>query len=242
MDRAAGCVGRYIGFAEFSGGVGLIDVSFHLNQIGDTFECFFFSQRNLNGNTHAAEVLLNRFQRPFKAGRIAIHAINHDESRQLKLVGVTPGFFGLDHDARNGIDDDDRSIRNPQRPAGFLDEVSEAGRIEHVDLVFIPLAEGELGRDSDLSLDFFFVVIGRGIPIVYAPKAIGRTRIVENRRNQRGLAASSVPHDANIANVLAFVDVNSHSLLLLKKPIYLRISRSREQNSILRGNQNEQRR
>ena len=51
--------------------------------------------------------------------------------------------------------------------ARFLDEIAESRRVEHVDLVLVPLAEGELRRDCDFAFDFFFVVIGRGIPVVY---------------------------------------------------------------------------
>src|SRR5207247_8532007 len=59
------------------------------------------------------------------------------------------------------------------------------------------------------------LLVGRGIPVVYTNEAIRRTRSEQNRRNERSLAAAPVSDDADIANVLAFVDVYSHSELLL---------------------------
>src|SRR5207245_11506632 len=128
-------------------------------------------------------------------------SIDGNQARQLEFVGIGPTFFRLNHDTGYGVNDDDSGIRYTQCSARFLDEISESRGVEHVDLVLVPLAERELRRDSDLSFDLFFVVIGRGIPVVYTPEAIRRTRIEQNRRNERSLAAAPVPDDADIANV-----------------------------------------
>ena len=87
-------------------------------------------------------------------------------------------------------------------------KLPKPGRIEHVDLVFVPLAEGELRGNGDFAFDFVFVVIGRGVAVVHAAETIGCTGIEEYCRNQRSLAASSVTDYADITNILAFVDVH----------------------------------
>jgi hypothetical protein len=50
----------------------------------------------------------------------------------------------------------------------------------NIDFVLVPLAEGELCGDRNFSFNLFVVVIRRGIPVVYAPKAVGGTGIEEN--------------------------------------------------------------
>ena len=102
----------------------------------------------------------------------------------MKLFGVCPSLFRLDHDARDCIHDHNRGIRDAQRAARFLNEVAEAGGVEDVDLGFVPLAKRELGRDGDFPFDFVFIVIRRGISLVYTPKAVGRAGIKKNCGNQ----------------------------------------------------------
>jgi hypothetical protein len=65
-----------------------------------------------------------------------------------------------------------------------LNEVAEARRIKEIDLILVPLAESELGGDSDSPFDFFVIVIRRGVAIVYAPKAIGCAGIEKDRGNK----------------------------------------------------------
>src|SRR5262249_25601266 len=148
----------------------------------------------------------------FETRSVPVHAIDDNQPRQLKLFRVAPAFFRLNHDARNGVHHNDRRIGNAQGAASFLNEVAEAGGIDEVDLVLVPLAEGKLGGDCNFAFDFIFVVIRRGIPVVYATKAIGGAGIEKHSGYQRSLAASSVSDDADIANVFAFVDVHTCSL------------------------------
>src|SRR5206468_7482888 len=116
----------------------------------------------------AAQALLYGIERPLETRGIAIHSIDHDQPRELKFFRVTPTLFRLDHDARDGIDDNDSGIRNTEGAAGFLDKVSKARRVEHVDFVLVPLAEGEFGSDSNSAFDFVFVVVGRRVSVVHA--------------------------------------------------------------------------
>src|SRR5204863_469749 len=125
-----------------------------------------------------------KFTIAFNSGCIAIHAIDYDESGQPEFVGISPRLFGLDHGARHGIDNNNCGVCHAKRAPGFLDEISEARCIEHIDLVFVPLAESEFYGHRDFSFNLFVLVIRRGIPVVYAPKAVGRTGIEENRGDQ----------------------------------------------------------
>jgi hypothetical protein len=96
-----------------------------------------------------------------------VHAVHDDHSCQCEFIGVCPHFFRLDHHARNGINNDDCSIRYTQSAAGFLNKISEAWRVQHVDLGFIPLAERELSGDGNLAFDFVFVEVRRRISVVH---------------------------------------------------------------------------
>ena len=112
------------------------------HQIDYAFERFFLADRNLHRDTSSSKELLNGFERPLKACGFTIHAIDNNHARESEFVSVTPRFLCLNHDAGNRIDDHDCGVGNTKRASGFLNKVHEARRVEHIDLVLVPLAEG----------------------------------------------------------------------------------------------------
>src|SRR4030095_7101703 len=122
--------------------------------------------------------------------------------------GIAPGLLGLHHHPRYRIHNGHCAINDPERSARFLNEVHEARRVEHVDFALVPLAEGELCRDRDLSLYLLIIIVSRRVSVLHSAEPCRCASIKENRGNKRGLAAAAMPNDADITNVFPFVDVH----------------------------------
>ena len=203
---------RDVSHREFSAAVTLVDVGLHARQVRHAPEVLFRPDWDLDRDTCSSEIFLDRRQRFGEAGPVPVAPVDEDEARHLEFIAELPYLFRLHLCAGNTVDDDDSRVRNTQGCAGLLDHVPEAGRIEHVDLVLLPFAERQLGRNRHLAFDFFLVVVRRRVPIVDAAEPGRRAAGVEGRRNKRRLPRTSVSHKTDVSDRMAIVDV--HELLL----------------------------
>ena len=174
-------------FGELAALVGLEEKGLPRNEVDDAAEVLLFADRQLNGNDGAIARFVQRRQRSLQAGAFAVQAVDDDEAWQGELLGRGPDFFGLHHHAADRIDDDQRGVRDVKRGGGVGEEIPHPGRVDQVDLVFVPLGVGEAGRERVLAGDFFFVVVGDGRAIVDLAEAIHHAGIGEHRRCELGL-------------------------------------------------------
>ncbi len=119
--------GDFLALAVAIHGVG---VGLHADQVDHALEIFFSADGKLNGNGEAAEDALNAFEGAVKGRTLAIELVNEDGAGQIELVGKAPDLFGLDFDARDAIDDDQRGVGCDERSFGVVEKNIEAGGVD----------------------------------------------------------------------------------------------------------------
>ena len=159
VDRR-GHVGRHRRFAEPAACIGLEDERLLRDEIDDALEVLLLANRQLDRDHRAIARFAERLKRSIEARALAIEAVQHDQARQPELLRSVPHFFGLHHDAGNGVDDDQRRVCDLQRRARVGEEVAHPGRVDEIDLLLVPLGVGEAGGERVLAGYFLFVEVG----------------------------------------------------------------------------------
>src|SRR4051812_28422607 len=167
-------------FLTFAISAHLVGVGLHVHQVDDTLQTFFAADGDLHGDDLASESGDERLHHMIEAGAVAVHSAGDDDARQVDIFGKLPHALGDDFDAMYAVDNDDRRLRRHHGGLGFVHEHWEAGRVEDVDLVVVPLEVGEAGGDGDLARDLFFVVVGGGVTCVHAAERFGGAAGVEH--------------------------------------------------------------
>ena len=145
----------------------------------------------------------------FERRALAIEAIEHDDARQLELLGRGPGLFGLHFDAGDGVDDEEGGVGDAHRRARVAEEIAEAGRIDEVDFGLVPLGVGEAGGQRVFAGDLFVVVVGDRVAVVHLAEPVHHPGGEEQSRDQLGLAASAVADHGHIPDAGGVVDLHS---------------------------------
>ncbi len=114
---------------------------------------------------------MNGLEGPFEARALAVEAVDDDQAGKFQLVARLPGFFGLHLNTRHCIDDDQGRIGHSQRSARVREKVCHPGRIDEVDLGFVPLDVREARGERMLAGDFLLVEVGHGGAFVDLPES-----------------------------------------------------------------------
>jgi len=130
------------------------------------------------------------------------------DARQGEGGGFLPELLGLDLDAGDGVDADDRAFSDAQRGLGVAQEVREARRVDDVDLGLLPLGVGEAGGQGVLAGDFFFVEVGDRGAFVDLPQPVDGARHEQHRRHQLCFAASTVPDHRDVPDGSGIIDLH----------------------------------
>ena len=125
---------------------------------------------------------MDGLQRAFEARTLAIEPVDHDEAGKAELLGGLPGFLGLHLHAGHGIDDDERRIGHAQPGACVGEKVRHSGRIDDVDLGFVPLGVGQARGERMFAGYFFLVEVSHRVAFVNFAETIDRARVEENGR------------------------------------------------------------
>src|SRR5260370_533587 len=125
----------------------------------------------------------------------------------------TPGYNIFINDTKaslvatdSAVDHHDGAVGCHERSLRVVDEDVVAGRIQHVDLLLVPLDGGDGGGDGDLALDLVVVKIRNRVAFIHPREAIGGARGVEETRGQARFARMSMADQADIPDVGAFVN------------------------------------
>ena len=189
----------------------LIGVGLHGHKVDHALEVFLAANRNLHGHDLAPEGAAQAFQSRFVIGTLTVHAADHDHSRQVDLLRVLPDLVGYHLDAGHTVHDDNRRFRSGHGDPGFMSEHGKTGSVEQIDLGVAPFDGSDCGGDGHLPVDLFFVIVSRGGAVVHAAQLGGKAASEEHGRNQRGFAGVRVPDHNKIADVFAFVNLQSAS-------------------------------
>ncbi len=151
----------------------LVGVGLHLHQVDDPSEALFGADGQLHRNHGSPESRGERFHHPIEVGALAIHAGTNNGAGQSELVAVVPDALSDDLDSGNRVDHHERGFDSGQRHLGFMDEHTEAGGVDEVDLGFAPLHHRGGGGNRHGPRDFFLVVIGGGVAFVDPAQTLG---------------------------------------------------------------------
>jgi len=109
-----------------------------------------------------------------KIGAFAVHLVDEDQGREIRLDGFGPYFLGQGLDPVNGVEDQDDIVRALQEVGQIADEIVVTGRIDEEIWIFLPGELGETGLDAAPAFDFFgFVVQNRGAFVYFAKPGDG---------------------------------------------------------------------
>ena len=133
-----------------------------MDDIDDAFEIAFRTDRQRKRNDRPGKARRRRFERVAKIGVLLVDLVDDHKPRQQKFVRVLPRLFGLDLDAVNAVNDDQRAIGDTQRGPRVRNERRITGRVDKIDLCVLVFGVGEVVVERNFSFDRIFFVIGDG--------------------------------------------------------------------------------
>ncbi len=172
----------------------------HGDEVDDAAEALLLADRGLHGHAGPAELLLELVHDAAAVGALAVHAVDDDESGEPEVLAGLPGLFGLDLDARDRVDDDERRVRGAQAAEHLRDEDSVARRVDQVDLLLLPLERRDREPDRDLPVDLLGVEVCRRVAFLDAAEPRRGAGLVEQRGDERRLSDAVVPHDGDVVD------------------------------------------
>ncbi len=161
------------------GAARLVVVGLLAEHVGDAVQRGRLAERQLQRGEAAAEGDAELVEDGVEVGAVLVVLVDEDHPRQAALGGSPPEQFGLDLDALDGTDDDDRQVGDGQRGLHLADEVRVAGAVDQVDLVGLavarrPLERGDRQRDGDAPGDLLRLGVERAAAVVDLAGAGGR--------------------------------------------------------------------
>ena len=113
-------------------------------------EISFLPDRTLDRNRRLGRKGLFHFlDDPQEIGALRIHLADVKDSRNFKVIRISPYRLGLDLNPGIGSDDDDGAIHHPCRRLGLRNEVCVPGSIDEMKLMLIPFEVGKGGSDAE---------------------------------------------------------------------------------------------
>ena len=177
------------------------DDGLHLDQVDHADERVLDADRQLQGQRHDVELLLQRVERPVEIGAGAVELVDEDDARHVVAVGQAPVGLALRLHARHALDDEHRAVEHAQAAVHLDVEVDVAGRVDDVDAVVLPLARHRGGGDGDAALALLLHVVGRGVAVMHLADAVRNARVVQDALGRRRLAGIDMRGDPDIAEL-----------------------------------------
>ena len=185
-----------------------VAVGLHRQEIRDALERVLLPERELQRRDLRSERGDERLERALERGPLAVELVDQDRAGESCLHRELPRGFGLDLHAFDGGDDDQDGVDSADRTAEIADEISIAGRVEHVDLDVSPLHRREREGDADALADLLLVVVRDGVAVLDPSHTRERAGGEQHRFDQRGLAGASVADEEDVADVGRVVGVH----------------------------------
>ena len=157
---------------------------------------------NHQGGDLVAEALTQGVEGGVVVGVLFVSLGDIDKTGHIPLFTVLPGLLQAHADPVLGGADDDGRISHGQSLHHLAGEVKAARGVQHVDLTALVLQRGHCGGDGNLALDLLRVIVADGVPVRSLPHPVDGAGHIEQALCQRGLAASSVAQQADVADIL----------------------------------------
>ena len=141
-------------------------------------------------------------------GAAAVAFVDECDAGDLVALHLLVHRDGLGLDAADRAEHEDGAVEHPERTFHLDGEIHMAGRVDDVDLMVLPFAEGGRRGNGDAALLFqLHGIHGRAdavlaLDFVNGMDALG---VVENPLGQRGLARVDVGADPDVSGFLNVV-------------------------------------
>src|SRR6266478_2355817 len=178
------------------------DIGDLLDEIDHAPELVLTADRDLDRHRVGAQAVLQHGEAAEVVGADAVHLVDVDDAGHLVLVRLPPHGLRLWLDARDGVQDGDGAVEDPQRALDLHGEVDVAGRIDDVDAAVPPEGGGRGGRDGDPALLLLHHPVHGGGALVHLADLVRSAGVVEHPFRGGGLAGIDVSHDADVPGFL----------------------------------------
>ena len=153
----------------------LEEMGLHADEVHGSLEALLLADGDLERHDLAAELLVERLHHAVERGALPVHPVDDEEDGALELGRELPGLLGLDLDARDGVEDEQRPRPRPPRPPSPRGKDAVSGRVQEVDphVAVDGVGAGEV--DRDLALELLAVEVRRASSFV-DPAGPGQSR------------------------------------------------------------------
>ncbi len=184
--------------------VGGPEVAHAGDQVGHADELVAAAQRHLAQQRVGAQALADALHAMREAGADAIHLVDVADPRHLVLVGQAPVGLGLRLHPGDAVEHHHGAVEHAQRTGHLDGEVDVSRRVDHVDLVALPLGGHRRRLDRDAALALLLHVVGGGralafLGVVHVDDLVLAPGVIEDAFGGRGLARVDVRDDADVA-------------------------------------------
>ena len=187
LDRVAAAVARVL-------------ERLHVDQVDDAARLVLGADRDLGGDDVVAERGLKRLEGAEEVGALAVEHVHEYEPGEAGLVGAAPEALGVDLDAHDAVDDDDRGVDHPESRERVGDEARLARGVDQVDLAPVVLERGDGGVDRHLTSLLVGLEVGDGRAVLHLAEAVRHPGLEEDRLGEARLPRPSVADQGDVSN------------------------------------------
>lgn len=174
-------------------------------QVDDALKGRFLTDWQLHGHDTVAEAHAQLFDDLLEIRMLAVHLIDKERARQLRLFRIAPGLFRFHLDARRRRNHDECAVRRRQRPFDFTDKVRISRSVDEIDFIITPFAGRQLHVDGQAALFFFRLTVKYARVFFNAAEALDRARIEKTRIEKTRLARLAMAKDRYVAQVRTLI-------------------------------------
>ena len=176
----------------------MVDTDFHGHQVDDAPERVFHAEGQVQGQRAGVQTLHHARHRRLEVRAQAIHLVDERDARHVVAVGLLPDRLALGLNAADAAEDRHGAVQHPQRALDLGREIHVARRIDDVDLVVPPGAEGGCGHDGDAALALLLHVVHLGGAVVHVAGTVHTTGIIQDPLSRRRFTGVDMSHDPDI--------------------------------------------
>ena len=188
----------------------------HAQKIHDSLELGFEPDRDLKGHGVVPQPVAQLVDHARRVGAGAVAFVYKRDAGDLVAAHLLVHGDRLGLDPADCAQHQDRAVEHPQRAFHLDGEIDVARRVDDVDLVVLPLAEGRGRSNGDAPLAFQIHAVHEGPHAVLAldvVHGVDPLRVKEDALGEGGFARVDVGADPDVSD---FLDILFHRRLPLE--------------------------
>ena len=164
------------------------------------------------GHHHRAhrgpEVGFQILEHPVEPGALVAQAVDKEDFRQAVFLGGGKGLFRAHSHAVPAGDHNQRGVGGAHGLAHAALKVEQAGGVQQVDFLVLPLQRGAGRGDRSLPADFLGVIVAHGVALAHLAPAVGNPGQVKHGLRQGGLSRPSVTGYRQVDDIFGLILVH----------------------------------